>query len=257
MVEQVVPQMSSALSNVRDKTATYMSQVRQQVQETINKYEALLLAMQKVGQEEAKTEKTQTTQNVPETPKAETPETPKAETPVLAKGASVTVKTTATNFTRDAGRGTHMQSWVPGSTFTVMGISGNEVLIGRNGGYTGWVNKSDLEGFRTGGYTGEWGPGGKLALLHEKELILNQEDTKNMFGIVSLVHDIISQIDLRANNQSSFGSFMSSPSYNGGNSMLEQDVHIEAHFPNATNHSEIEEAFGNLINLASQYANRK
>lgn len=257
MVEQVVPQMSSALSNVRDKTATYMSQVRQQVQETINKYEALLLAMQKVGQEEAKAENTQTTQNVPETPKTETPETPKAETPVLAKGASVTVKTTATNFTRDAGRGTHMQSWVPGSTFTVMGISGNEVLIGRNGGYTGWVNKSDLEGFRTGGYTGEWGPDGKLALLHEKELILNQEDTKNMFGIVSLVHDIISQIDLRANNQSSFGSFMSSPSYNGGNSILEQDVHIEAHFPNATNHSEIEEAFGNLINLASQYANRK
>ena len=28
-------------------------------------------------------------------------------------------------------------------------------------------------GFKTGGYTGTWGPEGKLAILHEKELILN------------------------------------------------------------------------------------
>jgi hypothetical protein len=39
--------------------------------------------------------------------------------------------------------------------------------------------------------------------------------------------------------------------------ILEQQVSIEAHFPNVTNHSEIEEAFNNLINTASQYANRK
>ena len=38
---------------------------------------------------------------------------------------------------------------------------------------------------------------------------------------------------------------------------LEQNVHIEASFPNVTNRNEIEEAFGNLVNLASQYANRK
>jgi hypothetical protein len=31
---------------------------------------------------------------------------------------------------------------------------------------------------------------------------------------------------------------------------------ITAEFPNATNHDEIEEAFSNLINTASQYANR-
>jgi hypothetical protein len=40
-------------------------------------------------------------------------------------------------------------------------------------------------------------------------------------------------------------------------SVVEQDVHIEASFPNAVNHSEIEEAFNNLINMSSQYANRK
>ena len=38
---------------------------------------------------------------------------------------------------------------------------------------------------------------------------------------------------------------------------LEQQVTITAEFPNATNHSEIEEAFTNLVNKASQYANRK
>jgi hypothetical protein len=31
----------------------------------------------------------------------------------------------------------------------------------------------------TGGYTGEWGHSGKLAMLHEKELVLNANDTSN------------------------------------------------------------------------------
>jgi len=34
-------------------------------------------------------------------------------------------------------------------------------------------------GFASGGYTGSWGNEGKLALLHEKELVLNADDTKN------------------------------------------------------------------------------
>ena len=31
--------------------------------------------------------------------------------------------------------------------------------------------------YDTGGYTGKWGPEGKLATLHEKELVLNKQDT--------------------------------------------------------------------------------
>ena len=38
---------------------------------------------------------------------------------------------------------------------------------------------------------------------------------------------------------------------------LEQEVTIHAEFPNATNRTEIEEAFDNIINLASQYAFRR
>ena len=43
-----------------------------------------------------------------------------------------------------------MQSWVPGSTFTVYQVSGDDVLLGRNGGYTGWVKLSDIEGYAKG-----------------------------------------------------------------------------------------------------------
>lgn len=70
--------------------------------------------------------------------------------PSLAKGSSVTVKTTARRWSRDGGNGVIMHSWVPGSTFTVMQVSGDEVLLGRNGGYTGWVKKSDLVGYASG-----------------------------------------------------------------------------------------------------------
>ena len=31
--------------------------------------------------------------------------------------------------------------------------------------------------YATGGYTGDWGGDGKIAVLHEKELVLNQKDT--------------------------------------------------------------------------------
>lgn len=65
----------------------------------------------------------------------------------ISVGSTVTVSPNATNFSRDGGNGTHMQSWVPGSSFTVMQVSGDEVLIGKNGGYTGWVKKSDLVGY--------------------------------------------------------------------------------------------------------------
>jgi hypothetical protein len=34
-----------------------------------------------------------------------------------------------------------------------------------------------ISSFASGGYTGDWGTDGKLALLHEKEIVLNEEDT--------------------------------------------------------------------------------
>ena len=121
----------------------------------------------------------------------------------------------------------------------------------------GWLKASQLQGYDTGGYTGEWGPFGKLALLHEKELILNKVDTENFLASLELLDGILSTIDLYAMN-SQFNSMMNSPYIPDlGKEALEQMVTIEASFPNATDKQEIEEAFKDLVNLASQYANRK
>jgi hypothetical protein len=74
-----------------------------------------------------------------------------APAPSLAVGAQVTVKGSATHFARDGGNGTKMQSWVPGSTFTVYQTAGDQVLLGIPGkGYTGWVRKQDLVGYAKG-----------------------------------------------------------------------------------------------------------
>ena len=68
----------------------------------------------------------------------------------VSKGQQVQVKTTATHFSRNGGNGTKMQSWVPGSKFSVLQTSGSEVLIGINGVATGWVKKTDLVGYAKG-----------------------------------------------------------------------------------------------------------
>ena len=107
----------------------------------------------------------------------------------------------------------------------------------------------------TGGYTGAWGSSGKMAVLHEKELVLNAQDTENILKSVDLVRSLTNQIAVPAlDNTSKLNSLL------GGfntSETLEQNVVITAEFPNATNHSEIEEAFDNLINMATQYANRR
>jgi hypothetical protein len=104
-------------------------------------------------------------------------------------------------------------------------------------------------------YTGSWGPEGKLAILHEKELVLNKTDTANMLDMVNTLRDI----DWRAKlNElwTNIGEHFITPIFGGTEELLQQ-VHIEANFPDLKDHFEIEEAFHNLINTASQYSNRK
>ena len=113
-----------------------------------------------------------------------------------------------------------------------------------------------LASYNTGGFTGAWGPEGKLAVLHEKEIVLNKDDTSNLLKTVEFMHQLISMID----GQAAMASLFNMSAIGGINShtnTLDQTVTIHAEFPNATDHNEIEEAFKNLINTASQYANRK
>lgn len=109
--------------------------------------------------------------------------------------------------------------------------------------------------FDTGGYTGSWGSDGRLAILHEKEIVLNKDDTENLLDTVAMVRQIVA----RLGQQAAWTAFRDLNAGGATSSVqtLEQNVHIEASFPNATDHNEIEQAFENLVNLASQYANRK
>jgi hypothetical protein len=110
----------------------------------------------------------------------------------------------------------------------------------------------------TGGYTGNWaGSYGKLAFLHQKELVLNAGDTENFLASMEVMERILQIIDLQSAS-SQLGGILSSPGFSNSNSQtIEQSVHIEASFPGVQDRNEIEEAFNNLINKASQYANRK
>jgi hypothetical protein len=108
-----------------------------------------------------------------------------------------------------------------------------------------------LLGFDTGGYTGEWGPDGKLAMLHQKELVLNQDDTANLLTAVDMLRVILKTLDIQALN-AQLGGLLSAPSlYHNETGVLEQNVKIEASFPGVQDRHELEEAFNNLINKAS------
>ena len=74
---------------------------------------------------------------------------------------------------------------------------------------------------------------------------------------MEVLDNILKVIDIQSANQL-LGRNLSSPMFGGvGAETLEQNVSIEANFPNVTDKNEIEEAFKDLVNLASQYANRK
>lgn len=109
--------------------------------------------------------------------------------------------------------------------------------------------------YDTGGYTGSWGNEGRWALLHEKELVLNKNDTSNLLTTITLLHDLMARLD-QASAWSALRE-LAPASAAATTEILEQNVHIEASFPNAVDHNEIEQAFENIVNLASQYANRK
>ena len=131
-------------------------------------------------------------------------------------------------------------------------VNGTEVWI------PGAVLNTQAQLFDTGGYTGAWGPEGRLAMLHQKEIVLNAHDTENFLAAIGIVRDISDQIEKNAvvmQYQNQLANYRASVGNN--HDTLQQEVHITAEFPNATNHTEIEEAFKNLTNLASQYANRK
>ena len=140
--------------------------------------------------------------------------------------------------------------------FVIKDLYNDKVLIANEQGLEGWINKRALSGFKTGGYTGEWGSEGKLAFLHQKELVLNEGDTDNLLKTISFIRELVSMIDIQAAG-ASLVAMSAIGAHPIGGQKLEQQVSIQAEFPNVTDRYEIEEAFNSLVNRASQYANRK
>lgn len=112
------------------------------------------------------------------------------------------------------------------------------------------------EYFDTGGYTGSWGPEGRLAVLHQKEIVLNAQDTENFLLATNVLRDIINKIQLTSLQQGiNLMNNINTP--NNLTPNIEQNITIHAEFPDATDHSEIELAFDNLVNKANQFAMSK
>ena len=106
------------------------------------------------------------------------------------------------------------------------------------------------QSFNTGGYTGEWGPDGRLAWLHQKELILNASDTENLLDAVGIVRALELNVDTFTNRLADIMPMVTTMEREA----FQQEIYITAEFPDATSAMEIQEAFENLINDAAQYA---
>jgi hypothetical protein len=95
-------------------------------------------------------------------------------------------------------------------------------------------------------------------MLHQKELVLNADDTKNFLAAVNIVRELSAAIDLKAlAYQNALGQMGGTIRMSHEPQRLQQDVTIHAEFPNVTERNEIEAAFNSLMNQATQYVYRK
>ena len=123
----------------------------------------------------------------------------------------------------------------------------------------GWIKRNQVTRWNTGGYTGDWGDdSGRLAILDRKELILNKDDTANMLNILQLTRDFMNSMNNVLLSRM-INSVNGAPNTGMGmvnEDTLEQNVHIDATFPNVKDAREVEEALNNLVNVASQRIGR-
>ena len=263
----VIPAVSSTLTSVRQLTAGYASQ-RTEVLNLARAYEELARKIKESIMAEAMKESASAAPPAPTAPS--TPSTPSApaqnnnnvnqQASALASEAMAIVKGVHNGSIPQTSGGWKPSARAAGYSEDAIQLANKAFNDSKPGaGYDYYYDKALqlVQGYDTGGYTGHWGALGKLAFLHEKELVLNADDTSNFLTATNILRDIVSTIDLNAlHNQVSMMGMLPNSILSGGN-QLEQSVHIEANFPNVTERNEIEEAFNNLINTASQYANRK
>ena len=142
---------------------------------------------------------------------------------------------------------------------------GYEELMRRWGVGTGnlaWT--AAITGMASGGYTGSWeDQSGKLAFLHQKELVLNSTDTENMLSAVNTVRDIAKLNDSISETIASSIGMLITKALTSSNNINTNNItnsdntnntfNITAEFPNANDVQTIRDAILSLPNIASQY----
>lgn len=167
-----------------------------------------------------------------------------AKAQAAAQSAASAASSAANSATSAAGSRDRAQN-SPTNTTTTSSVGGSSGL-----------GRSYMMYMDSGGYTGEWGNEGRIAMLHEKELVLNKTDTSNILKTVDAVRDIASQLSANASISAAGLGELKSIGIGAG-TQFEQVVNITAEFPDAVYHDEIKEAFDNLLGRTAQYLLRK
>ena len=98
----------------------------------------------------------------------------------------------------------------------------------------------------------------KLADIQERGMYMIDNATKDLIESLSFIDDVMRIIELNAGVQSvGLGTLTTSNKAIGVDPGIQQNITIQAEFPDATDRDEIEAAFDSLFVRASQFANRK
>ena len=148
-----------------------------------------------------------TTANTPVStspPKANPTPTPAPTTPTnsgssnVGKGSRVKITDPNAGIYVNSTTGNSSGTWKgagfgTGDTLYVVNVSGNRMALSRTQSINdaiGWIDKTKLMAFATGGYTGEFN-GGRLAMLHEKEYVLNSAQTQAWLKLVPMLTELV------------------------------------------------------------------
>lgn len=117
----------------------------------------------------------------------------------VKKGSKVKVKDLSSDIYVDSSTSRSSGSWKGAGIKTSDGLyvvndNNGRVALSRTNninGAIGWIKKDKVSKFKTGGmYTGDFDNGGIPALLHKKELVLNQQQTEAFTKLVPYLEDL-------------------------------------------------------------------
>lgn len=144
------------------------------------------------------------------------------------------------------------------------------IAVASNDSAYGWLKKYQIAKMDTGGYTGNWhSKEGKIGILHQKELVLNEYDTENFLKAMQIVANMVDKekaLFEMANKLQTFTSTFQDITKEYSllvsaqkekekyNNLVQQAINISAQFPNVRDAKEIQIAMENLQNKITQYA---